>query len=138
MAVKGGGTLQPLGGYKGYALMLVADILAGVMSGGLFSTDLHALGDDEPQGIGMFLNVIDPDRFLSTDVFSRRVDDEIERLRGSELAPGVERIRYPGELESETREDRRRYGIPISEEHMAVLRQGSTEFDVPMPEPLRA
>ena len=138
VAVKSGGTLQPLGGYKGYALMLVADVLAGVMSGGPFSTDLHALGDNHPQGIGMYVNVIDPGRFLNSEAFSRRVDDEIERLRGSELAEGVDRIRYPGELESETRTHRSQHGVPISDEHMSVLNEGSMEFDVPMPEPLGA
>ncbi len=134
--VTDGGLLQPLGGYKGYGLMLVVDVFAGILSGGAFSSDLVALDMDRKQGIGAFMSVIDPGRFMETDLFLARVDEEIRRLRGSRPAAGVDRIRYHGELEAQTRAVRADRGIPIPPEHMGGLIEASRKFEVSFPEPV--
>lgn len=137
-AVTRGGLLQPLGGYKGYGLMLVVDLFAGVLSGGPFSTDLVALDKDRPQGIGAFFCVIDPSRFLGIESFRKRVDDEIRRIQSSKLAAGVERVRYHGELEARTRGDRTERGVPVSPEHVREFTEASREFGTPVPKALQA
>jgi LDH2 family malate/lactate/ureidoglycolate dehydrogenase len=115
------GTVAPVGDYKGYGLSLFVDLLSGVLGGGPFSTDLVDLEQDRPQGIGCFFSLVDPARFMPLDQFCARVDEDIRRMKASELARGSARILYPGELEAETRERRRVAGVPLPPNDLAAL-----------------
>jgi LDH2 family malate/lactate/ureidoglycolate dehydrogenase len=125
------GSIAPVGDYKGYGLALIVDLLAGVLTGGLFSTDLLNHERDCPEGIGCYFSLIDPGRFMPFDEFCARVDEDIRRIRSSELAKESARILYPGELEAETRERRLVDGIPVPLDDLNALNTTARAAGVP-------
>jgi LDH2 family malate/lactate/ureidoglycolate dehydrogenase len=118
--VLSGGWTPPIGAYKGSGLMLMAEILSGVLTGGPFADEIgHMYGDPSfPQGLGHFVMAIDVNTFIPIDAFKSRVAALIALINGSELAPGFKEILMPGEREFRTEQARRELGIPLS---IAVL-----------------
>jgi LDH2 family malate/lactate/ureidoglycolate dehydrogenase len=101
------GSLEPVGGPKGYGLAVMLDILAGVLSGGRFGSGLGAPGSAQ------FLLVLDVRRFMGLDAFFERIDALVDQLHGGARLPGVDRIIVAGELEYELQIARERDGIPL-------------------------
>jgi ureidoglycolate dehydrogenase (NAD+) len=120
------GLIQPFGGYKGYGLSLLIDILSGVLSGGAFSTGVKGLYTDlpNPAQISHTCAALRIDAFMPFTEFRERMDEMIERMHSCPTAPGVEQILVPGEIEHRTEQRRGIEGIPLNEElqkELAVL-----------------
>jgi uncharacterized oxidoreductase len=101
-----GGMLLPVGAHKGYALIVLVDILAGILSGG------GACRADPPE---VFSNAF---LLVAVDVEPLRpraeYDREVEALRSHvKTAPSAGPILFPGEFELESATRREREGIPI-------------------------
>lgn len=111
-----GGLIQPTGGYKGYGLSLVIDILTGVLFGSGFSTQVLSMYKelDRPTNCAHSCAALRIDNFLPLAEFRRRVDEIIDIMHTCPRAQGVERIYVPGEIEHETERRRRSEGIPLS------------------------
>jgi LDH2 family malate/lactate/ureidoglycolate dehydrogenase len=111
-----GGLIQPLGGYKGYALCLILDILTGVLSGGGFSTHVKTLYQElaKPAQISQACAALLIGSFMPLTKFRRRVDEIIDLMHGCPTAPGVDKIFVPGEIEHQTERRRSANGIPIN------------------------
>jgi len=110
-----GGT-RDLGSHKGYGLGVMVDILAGVMSGGVYG-DLFYRSDMQErrvQNVGHCFAAIDPARFRPLDEFKHDMDDMFDALRNSPKADGQTRIWIAGEPEAESEARRRREGIPLA------------------------
>jgi LDH2 family malate/lactate/ureidoglycolate dehydrogenase len=110
--------LQWFGGYKGFGIAFMVDVLAGVLTGSSFGR--IEISDAQPQGPdrvvkGYLFVALDIAHFMPVDEFRRRTDMLIRDVRGARPAAGVERIYVPGEREHEMRAHRLRDGIPVSE-----------------------
>jgi L-2-hydroxycarboxylate dehydrogenase (NAD+) len=127
-----GGGILPLGGrgeeysgYKGYGLSLMVDILCGVLSGAGFGPNVDDVHGNPEAGktvfpnVGHFFAAIDIGRFMPIEEFTARMDDYIERLKGSRKALGEEAIFIHGEKEWARELIHREVGIPISENILA-------------------
>ncbi|MBI3637062.1 MAG: Ldh family oxidoreductase, partial [Candidatus Rokubacteria bacterium] len=70
------GFLQWAGGYKGFGLATVVELLGGVLSGGLFGTDVPAMKTfgQEPLVTSAFYLALDPEQFMPLAEFRARVD----------------------------------------------------------------
>ena len=105
--------LLPLGGmlagYKGFALGLLVDILAGALGGAGCSTG----AETEREANGIFALVIDPDLFSSGANFTESVEALVSGLKNTQKAPGVDEILIPGERAYQERQNRTERGIPI-------------------------
>ena len=105
--------LLPLGGmlagYKGFALGLLVDILAGGLGGSGCSTGEEA----EREANGVFVLIIDPATFGPPERFTGAVENLIGGLKGVPRAPEVEEILMPGERAERERQHRLEQGIPI-------------------------
>jgi LDH2 family malate/lactate/ureidoglycolate dehydrogenase len=110
-----GGSLLPMGGYKGYGLALVMDVLAGVLTGSGYSRQVGSLHHELTQGmnLGLLMGALKVESFMPLPVFQRLVDGYVEQMRSSVPAPGFDRVYLPGELESKARARRSMEGIPI-------------------------
>ena len=110
------GLIQPFGGYKGYGLSLLIDILTGVLSGGGFSTHVKTLYKqiEVPSHVAHTCAALRIDTFMPLAEFRRRMDEIIQLMHSCPAAPGVERIFVPGEIEHETEQRRRVEGIPLN------------------------
>jgi len=113
------GSLEPVGGYKGYGLAVMLDVLAGVLSGGRFGGVLGV--NPGESGMGQFFLTIDITRFMPMGQFKARMDELIDQIHESPKLPGVDRIYVAGEIEYDLQSGRERDGVPIEESVLASL-----------------
>jgi LDH2 family malate/lactate/ureidoglycolate dehydrogenase len=116
------GSLEPLGGPKGYGMAVMLDVLAGVLSGGRFGAGLGGPGS------GQYFMTIAVERYMPLDEFTGRMEQLIDQLHACPRAPGVERIYVAGEIESELQERRSREGVPLEESVLADLERVEREL----------
>ena len=112
-----GGFGEETGGYKGYSLSAMVEILCASLCGGAFMKDLLGFAPDgsrRPYMLGHFFLAMDIEHFLPLEV-SRRITGQIMRdLQSARQAPGQERIYVAGEKEYEQQERVRTQGIPVN------------------------
>lgn len=111
------GLLLPVGGHKGYGMVVMLDILCGLLSGGVTSSKVHGTTDFKSQGnMGtcFMMGVIDVEHLMSVDTFKSRMGEMIRELKNCPRAEGVEEILVPGEIEARTAVERSTNGIPIT------------------------
>ncbi len=111
------GFMQWAGGYKGFGVATMVEVLGGVLSGGLFGTDVPAMKDfgKEPLVTSGFYMAINPAHFMTPEEFKVRVDRLIDMVKASGRAPGVEEVYIAGEIEFRRRAERLKNGIPLSD-----------------------
>jgi LDH2 family malate/lactate/ureidoglycolate dehydrogenase len=131
------GLMLPLGGYKGFGLALMIEILCGVLSGSAFGP--HVVDDGvkpyRPQNVGHFFVAIDIERFTPLEEFRARMQQMVDEIHGCRLSENVSRIYVPGEIEMETANRRQREGIPLIGNLIEELVQLGREVGEPFPFP---
>jgi LDH2 family malate/lactate/ureidoglycolate dehydrogenase len=129
------GLIQPFGGYKGYGLSLLIDILTGVLSGGGFSTHVRTLYKqiETPSQVAHTCAALRIEAFMPLKEFQLRMEAIVQLMRSCPGAPGVERIFVPGEIEHETERRRRIEGIPINPELRTELIGLAAELRIKAP-----
>lgn len=123
------GLLAPTGAHKGFALGIVIDLLAAVMTGSPFGRDADA-HDFRTGGVGHLVIALSPTLFIGQDVFDQAVEARIAHLREDD-PDGV--VVLPGEPERRAEQERRRDGIPVSGELASQLITLAGELDVHHP-----
>lgn len=132
------GLLAPIGGYKGYGLSLVIDLLSGVMTGANFGAHFPGfLADDftRPTDVGSIFAAIDVESFMDLAEYKARMDQALREIKTSPLAEGSQRIYIPGEIEAEMTAERLKNGIPVPEPVVKELEALGNELDIPFPRP---
>ena len=134
-----GGFGETTGGYKGYGYSTVVEILSAALQSGIFLKALD--GKDEegkirPYHLGHFFIAIDTEAFMGAEAFKKTCGDILRDLRGSEKAPGQERIYTAGEKEYDVWMYRKDKGVPVTEavqKEFIGLRDefGLTQFKFP-------
>jgi LDH2 family malate/lactate/ureidoglycolate dehydrogenase len=129
------GSMAPLGGHKGSGLAMMVDVLSGLLSGAASGQEVGDIFryDDGPQDVGHFFQAFDVERLGEGAEFRRRADGLIRRLRAAPTAPGVDRLRLPGDVERETAETRRREGIPLTRDVLEALQGLGERYQVAWP-----
>ena len=117
----------PLGGYKGYALALMVEVLCGVLAGA------GARGDDGIRNIGHFHLAIDPERTVGRDAFAGVLGGLLDDLHAIPPARGFDEVLVAGDPEDRSRARREREGIPIEPALWAKLTALSGELGVSLP-----
>lgn len=127
-----GGAMQPMAGYKGYGIALLIEILAGVLTGAAFTTDLKTWIIDTGARInqGHAFLAIDPQIMMPIDQFKARMDELVVRIKATPTAPGAERIYLPGEMEWGRRDDALVNSIPLPEDVLVYLRNMGKDWNL--------
>ena len=114
-----GGAGETHGGYKGYGLAVLVDILCALTSGGVFG---EAVRDSEITSarvchcfMAIRLDILRP-----PEDFKRDISRMLEALASLEPAEGASRVYYPGLKEQEAEALSNTQGVPLAE---AVWRQ---------------
>ena len=124
----------PLGGYKGYALAVMVEILCGVLAGAGVRHGVGALyGDGERQDTGHFHLALDPERTVGRERFAAVLGGMLDELRASPVAPGFDEVLAPGDPELRARAERERAGVPIEPALWGTLQELSAELGVAVP-----
>lgn len=128
------GLLLPLGGPKGYALALSADILSGVFSGADFLSLVGSyVKGRSAAGIGHFYLVMRSDLFLSAEAYQERIEQFVAELISQACQEGVERIYLPGEREQMLEEKQRKNGLTLPSAIYEELAACSEQYHIPLP-----
>jgi uncharacterized oxidoreductase len=104
------GAILPFGGHKGFGLSIVAEVLAGALSGGACSRS----GVDRVAN-NMLSIIFDPALFPLADGFSEEIHGLIAHVKSSRIVTPDGEILMPGEPEARARARRLCDGIEIDE-----------------------
>lgn len=121
------GFLMPIGGYKGAGLNLAIGLLAGVLNGAAFGSDVidHRSVPDQAANVGQAILVMRPDLFRDLDDFKAEVDRHISELKASG-DPGA--VQIPGERAAELERSNREWGLTLPDTLLEQLRALSTRL----------
>ncbi len=97
--------LIPFGGYKGYAINLLLEVMTGVLVKAKSGTSVK--GDPD---IGGFLIVIDPMVFGSMQEFTAQTDQIVSDVESNPPAEGFKEVRVPGYRAQKLREQQLKAG----------------------------
>jgi LDH2 family malate/lactate/ureidoglycolate dehydrogenase len=127
------GILLPVGGYKGYGITLMMDLLSGVLSDSNYGPRVRGMEvSDEPARTSHSFIAVDVSAFDNVSDFKRRMDAYIDEIKSSKRAMGSEVIYLPGEPEFIRERERREKGIPVQPRVVEELRAVAQEHGVPL------
>jgi len=115
----GGGSMVPLGGtpklggYKGFGLGVLIDILCGVLSGSSAGIILSNKPGVRGNMFCHFFGALRIDSFLPVEDFKQSMDEMIEAIEALPTLPGVKKIYVAGGYEAEIVKEREANGIPL-------------------------
>jgi LDH2 family malate/lactate/ureidoglycolate dehydrogenase len=115
-----GGALLPAGGYKGYGLATIAELIGGAMLGEAFE-------------FNWLLIALDIDAFGLANGYDAIAAHEVERLRAVPPAPGFDRVRVAGDTETEKESLARKQGIVLHEGVWNGLAEAARQTGVALP-----
>jgi hydroxycarboxylate dehydrogenase B len=122
-----GGAILPMGGHKGFALALLAEILGGIFAG----AGCTSLG--ERPGNGVVLVAIDGASGASSDL-PERVGTLLDAVRSSPPTAEGAGVVIPGEPERAAADRRGRDGIPVSPGAWTALAETAESLGVTLQE----
>ena len=122
------GALLPLGGamgHKGYALAVMTEVLAGVLS------EAGASGEETAtKGNGVFFQAINIRAFTTLEDFIARMRKMVTHVKSARRRPGVDEILFPGEPEYRTMQKRLKDGIPVEDSVWVEIQAAAQELGV--------
>ena len=112
-----GGSMAPMGGYKGTLLALLVDVLAGGLAGPNFAFQASSLGNNEggPPDVGQMLLALSPGTFNGQNAFGPRLEVMLQALTADDG------VRLPGDSRYRNREKAIDKGIPIPADLIARI-----------------
>lgn len=127
-ALYAGGSLLPLGsplaGHKGYGLSIMAEIVAGILSG----SGVAAL--ETQRGNGCFFLALDFGVFRDREAFLDDVRRFIDALRAAPPLPGVPRVLVPGDPEVAAEAQRLRDGVELDDATWQLVTEAARSVGV--------
>ncbi len=117
------GTIQPMGGAKGYGLALLAELLSSSLSDGTpgFAVANPHEPAGRPAGVSHFFVLIDPDGFCGRAQQAARAQALAARIRQTTGVDGRTAPRLPGERGHAARRQALQDGIPLTPGLLAAL-----------------
>lgn len=109
------GSLTPLGGYKGFGLGIMVDLLTGTLSGMASACNVEEISLTKKSTIGQFFATIDLAAFCEPFVFKTQVDSLIKEIKSSPVRSGFNEIVLPGERAFKTEQQNTINGIQIND-----------------------
>jgi len=105
------GAILSIAAHKGYALGVIAELLAGSLTGGGASNPINSTRVAN----GMLSIYLDPNSFQDQAAFAKEVREFITWVKSSERVSPETEILMPGEIEERTKAQRGRDGIELDE-----------------------
>lgn len=125
--------LQPLGGYKGFGLGMMVEILCSLLADGPAARELlamYAAPLTARRQISHFFLVVKIDAFVAAGRFAERLAGLARQIRTAPAAVGNEAgVMVPGDPEKRSFAERSADGIPIDEAKLAELVELDPAFE---------
>ncbi len=131
------GFLLPIGGAKGYGLSLAIGMLAGVLNGAAFGSDVVEFTSDttSPTNTGQFVAAINIATFGDPSDFAASAAHAFGEMRASTPLPGYPPVRMPGDGKEAARATRLADGVPLHAALFADLNALAAELKLQPLEP---
>jgi hydroxycarboxylate dehydrogenase B len=124
------GAILPFGGHKGYSLSVIAEVLAGALTGGGCSRfGVNRVANN------MLSIILDPAFFQTSDDFSGDIENFIAHVKSSKTVAPDGEILMPGEPEARTRVKTLRDGIELDDKTWSQIVATSQSLGVAVPVP---
>lgn len=128
------GLILPMAGHKGYVISFMMDVLAGVLTGSRFGSDIAGpYQPDRTSGCGHLLLTIDVESMMPRAEFEQRMEALVAEVKSVPTAEGVDEIFFPGELEDRNTERNRAQGISVADQTWQSLTKLGSETGVELP-----
>jgi LDH2 family malate/lactate/ureidoglycolate dehydrogenase len=110
------GFMLPIGGPKGFGLSVAIGLLAGLLNGAAFGSDVVDFTSDTSSetNTGQFVMALNPEAFGMEDRFAEAAGRVFDELRATDPLPGHEPVRMPGEGKGAEAAQRRQNGLFLS------------------------
>jgi uncharacterized oxidoreductase len=122
------GSIMPFGresGYRGYALGLLVETMAGALGG------LRITQDQPGNGVGFI--VINAAAFMPSEHFYELIEEMRGYVKSSKPAEGFEEVMMPGEPELRNAKTRKESGIPLDDATWRSILNTSSTLGVNWP-----
>lgn len=132
------GSVLPAGGHKGFALTLLLEVLASVMSGAAFSTDIPDYRlPHRPKRLGHFALAMRTDLLMESAEFTRRIEHLASMIREQPAAVGsVQAPRLPGQRAARMRAHHYTTGLVVEPDVRDLLKGIADGLGVSLPSEL--
>jgi LDH2 family malate/lactate/ureidoglycolate dehydrogenase len=126
------GAVLPTGGPKGSGLAMAIALMAGLLADADLDDEISSMysGVDAPQNIGHVFWFIDPAWFGDAGASVARAEAMVDRLHAVRPVPG-ETVRFAGEGQARTMQQRSERGLPISRGELERLADEVDRCDRP-------
>ena len=98
------GLIQPMAGFKGYAISMLIDIASGVLSGAAYLNKVGRFYSEDSMNVGFFISILDPKQILG-EFYDSIIKEYVHTVRASEAVengtvsiPGDDRNKYKKEI----------------------------------------
>jgi len=134
-AQKSEGFLLPIGGPKGFGLSVAIGLLAGVLNGAAFGSDVVDFTSDttSPTNTGQFVAAINPAAFGMSGDFGGAASRVFDEMRASAPLPGHDPVRLPGDGKTAAAEARRIKGLKLTPALQRDLNSLAEDCGLPQP-----
>jgi ureidoglycolate dehydrogenase (NAD+) len=109
--------LGPVGGYKGYGLGMMVELLCGILTGGPVGPEIMDFGErlDAPRCLSQFFMAVDIACFLQPRMFKKRLQTVADAVRSLPRADPDIPVMVPGDPEKRCFRQRLAAGIPVDD-----------------------
>jgi LDH2 family malate/lactate/ureidoglycolate dehydrogenase len=126
------GTILPMAGHKGYAVSVLMDVVAGVLSGSAFGgAVVGPYRADARSGVGHLAIAIDIAACRPLADFEADMEALIRELKSAPLATGVDEVFYPGEPEARHAQRCATHGVALPDATVTELNGHARLLGVP-------
>jgi LDH2 family malate/lactate/ureidoglycolate dehydrogenase len=126
------GTILPMAGHKGYAVSVLMDVVAGVLSGSAFGgAVVGPYRADARSGVGHLAIAIDIAACRPLAEFEADMEALIRELKAAPLATGVDEVLYPGEPEARHAQRCAIHGVALPAATVSELNAQARRIGVP-------
>lgn len=127
------GAILPIGGYKGYGITLMLDILSGVLTGASFGDQVAGLEEDGKRNNGHLFLSINIEAFMEIDEFTERIDELVHVVKSAPKIDEETEILLPGEKEWSRKLSQGTEFIKLPERIFSVMTSLCDKYSIPIP-----
>ncbi|MFK8080073.1 MAG: Ldh family oxidoreductase [Granulosicoccus sp.] len=109
------GYMLPIGGPKGFGLSVAMGLMAGVLNGAAFGSDVVDFTSDtsSPTNTGQFVLALNVEAFGDLAQFTQSTSAAFAQMRASQALPGHDPVRLPGDGKNQSMSQRLQQGVKL-------------------------